>query len=82
MMHLTVETEAAIIGEEITDERGVRFFDHELTTEEHAITKHCPGVSRDYRRHGGTTQQQLANENLHNAPPWPWLRSRSSSKGL
>jgi hypothetical protein len=38
MTHLTVE--ATIIAEEITEERGVRFFDHELTAKGDAIARH------------------------------------------
>jgi hypothetical protein len=43
MTHLTLE--AAIVREQITDECGIRFFDHELTAEKKTIPKHSPGIS-------------------------------------
>jgi hypothetical protein len=57
MIDLTVEPEAAMIGEEITDERGVRFFDRNRplkSMRSRSIAHDSPAIT-------GDTAEQLSN---------------------
>jgi hypothetical protein len=60
------ETEPAARRRRLPDDGGIRVVDHELAAENEAIAKHLAGIPADRRSHGAT-QQQRANEILHDA---------------
>jgi hypothetical protein len=52
-----------------SDDRGIRFADHELSAKNDPITPHWPGLARDSRWWEQAIQQHQTNDDLHSASP-------------
>jgi hypothetical protein len=61
------ETEPAAKRRRLPDDARIRVVDHELAAQDEAIAKHLGGIPANRRSRKDATQQQRANEILHDA---------------